>query len=264
MDVPEPDMRMENDITLDPETHRESDQVHEPAAPCVTEGVLVEFEGWDESPTHNPTAVDVISMDSGKYIKDVFEEVIPLFLPSLLVPPSPEFSVSPLVPSSPDSPVTPLVPPSPMSSVNPPSLPLPHPSSVPPLRESDQVHEPAAPCVTEGVLVEFEGWDESPTHNPTAVDVISMDSGKYIKDVFEEVIPLFLPSLLVPPSPEFSVSPLVLSSPDSPVTPLVPPSPMSSVNPPSLPLPHPSSPTSFLSPTSAGSLQPLCISYNIH
>lgn len=96
------------------------------------------------------------------------------------------------------------------------------------------------------MLVESEGWDESPSHNPTAVDAMSMDSGTYIKDVFEEVIPLFLPSLLVPPSPEFPVSPLVLPSPvsplvpsslDSPVTPLVPPSPMSSVNPPSLPLP---------------------------
>lgn len=41
----EPDKRTEPIIAPEPEPHSESDQVREPATPCIPVGVLVEFVG---------------------------------------------------------------------------------------------------------------------------------------------------------------------------------------------------------------------------
>lgn len=53
----------------------------EPATSCTAEGALVEYEGWEESPTHNLTMLDVIAMASRTFLGlwDVFVDIIPLF-----------------------------------------------------------------------------------------------------------------------------------------------------------------------------------------
>lgn len=77
MDKPEPAVRTGKDIALEPEPYGKSKQVCELAAPCIAEGVLVEFEGME---AHNPATVDINNMASGNYLEDlleVFEEAIP-------------------------------------------------------------------------------------------------------------------------------------------------------------------------------------------
>ncbi|CAM4620384.1 unnamed protein product [Leuciscus chuanchicus] len=92
---------MESVIATEPRPQAESDQVCEPLTSCVAEGVLVELEGWEESPTHTTTAVDEMSVVSGIYceeLKDIFEEsLIDWFGKVIPVSPvSPEFPVSPV------------------------------------------------------------------------------------------------------------------------------------------------------------------------
>ncbi|ROL53539.1 hypothetical protein DPX16_21788 [Anabarilius grahami] len=119
-----------------------------------------------------------------------------------------------------------------------------------PLGVSERVREPATSCAVEGVLVEFEGWEESPAHNLTTVDVMDITTETFLDllEVFEEVYSQCLVSPLVPSSSELSVSPLVPSSSELSVSPLVPSSPELSVSPlvpsspvfsPNLPLPPP-------------------------
>lgn len=93
MDVPKPDMSTESDIAPEPKPHGVSDQVCEPATPCVTEGVLVEFESWEESPAHNLIALDVIKMPSGRCL----EELLGVF------PVGSTYVCEPFKPSSPAS-----------------------------------------------------------------------------------------------------------------------------------------------------------------
>ncbi|ROK87099.1 hypothetical protein DPX16_10239 [Anabarilius grahami] len=121
---------------------------------------------------------------------------------------------------------------------------------------SDQVRELATPFVAEGVIVELEGWEKSPAHTTTAVDVSLLSSGHY----FEELKDLFEPDLIdffgemFPNSP---VSPAPPVSPESPVS-TAPESPVSLVFPdflPSLPLPPPR-PTSSSAPPSLLSFSP--------
>ncbi|ROL54991.1 hypothetical protein DPX16_5020 [Anabarilius grahami] len=55
-DEPVPRIRTEPFIALEPGPLTGSDQVREPATPVVAEGVIVELEGWEESPAHTTTA----------------------------------------------------------------------------------------------------------------------------------------------------------------------------------------------------------------
>ncbi|ROJ08797.1 hypothetical protein DPX16_3107 [Anabarilius grahami] len=132
----EPEERTEGVVAPGCEPLGVSDQVREPVTSCAVEGVLVEFEGWEESPDHNNTTVDgiVITTETFLDLLDVFEEVNSPCLVSPLVPSSSELFVSPLVPSSSELSVPLLVLSSP---VFPPNLPLPPPqtisSSLPPL-----------------------------------------------------------------------------------------------------------------------------------
>lgn len=95
----EPEGPSEPYPTLEPEPKGMSDQVCKPTTPPTREGVLVEFAGMDGSPAHTPTPVNDLCLASGNTL-DEFEEVIPLSLPSPLVPSSSEFPVSPLESSS--------------------------------------------------------------------------------------------------------------------------------------------------------------------
>lgn len=93
-----------------------SKQVCEPATPFIAEGVLLELKGWEESPTNNPTAVNEIMMDSGKYydeLKEIFEEDLIYFFGEFITssPVSPEFLVYPAPPVSPEFPSSLLLPP---------------------------------------------------------------------------------------------------------------------------------------------------------
>ncbi|KTF99450.1 hypothetical protein cypCar_00041706 [Cyprinus carpio] len=138
----EPESDRITEPIIAPELGLESvtDQVYEPATPCVV-GLLVEIEGMEESTAHTPVTEGELHLVSGNYMEelmDVFQmdlidwfgEVIPNSPVSPLVPPSPESPASPLVPPSPESPVSLLVPTSPDPPVFPPNLPLP-PSSRP-------------------------------------------------------------------------------------------------------------------------------------
>ncbi|ROL53543.1 hypothetical protein DPX16_21792 [Anabarilius grahami] len=119
----EPEERTEGVVAPGCEPLGVSDQVREPVTSCAVEGVLVEFEGWEESPDHNNTTVDgiVITTETFLDLLDVFEEVYSPCLVSPLVPSSSELFVSPLVPSSselfvfPAGPVQPSVPSQPPS-----------------------------------------------------------------------------------------------------------------------------------------------------
>ncbi|XP_067228248.1 interferon-induced very large GTPase 1-like [Chanodichthys erythropterus] len=171
----EPEERTEGVVAPGCEPLGVSDQVRESATSCAVEGVLVEFEGWEESPDHNITTVDAIVMSTETFLDllDVFEEVNFPCLVSPLVPSSSELSVSPLVPSSSELCVSPLVPSSselcvsplvPSSSelsvpllvlsspVFPPNLPLPPPqttysSSLPPLVPFSLSSTPSRKCM---------------------------------------------------------------------------------------------------------------------
>ncbi|ROL52801.1 hypothetical protein DPX16_2307 [Anabarilius grahami] len=117
----EPEERTEGVVAPGCEPLGVSDQVREPVTSCAVEGVLVEFEGWEESPDHNNTTVDgiVITTETFLDLLDVFEEVNSPCLVSPLVPSSSELFVSPLVPSSSELFVSPLVPSSSELSVSP-------------------------------------------------------------------------------------------------------------------------------------------------
>ncbi len=113
---------------------------------------------------------------------------------------------------------------------------------------SDQVREPATPCIAVAVHVKIEGLEGSPTHTPAAEGELQLVSGGH----YEELIDTFKEDLIdwfgevITSSPVSPESPLVLScshvspespldrssSPMSPVSPLVPSSsPMSPVSP---------------------------------
>ncbi|ROI83712.1 E3 ubiquitin-protein ligase RNF123 [Anabarilius grahami] len=129
---------------------------------------------------------------------------------------------------------------------------------------SDQVHEPVTLCAAEAALVEFEDWQEGPAHNLTAVDGIAMATATFfgLLYVFEEVIPLFLLSPLVPTSPELCVSPLVLAIPVLSISPLVLSSPVSPV----ISLPPPLTASSSAPPPlppSEDDLCPICYAHSI-
>ncbi|ROL51942.1 hypothetical protein DPX16_19461 [Anabarilius grahami] len=79
-DEPVPRIRTECFIASEPRPLTQSDQVREPATPFVVEGVIVELEGWEESPAHDTTAVEVSILNSGHY----FEELKDLFEPGLI------------------------------------------------------------------------------------------------------------------------------------------------------------------------------------
>ncbi|ROL51695.1 hypothetical protein DPX16_19214 [Anabarilius grahami] len=117
--------------------------------------------------------------------------------------------------------------------------------------KSDQVREPATSIIDEEVLVELEGWEESPTRNSTVVDEIHLFSGKYyeeLKDILEEDLVDFCGEVFPSPpvSPASSDSPTSLVSPEfSPSLPLPPPQSASSSAP---------SPLMFFSP----SISPTC------
>lgn len=83
MNEPEPTMRTEPTIALEPEPHCESDRLREPAATCVVVGVLVEFKVLEDKPTHNPVAETELRMDSADYnYYEDFDMDVLLNLPS--------------------------------------------------------------------------------------------------------------------------------------------------------------------------------------
>ncbi|XP_051727395.1 proline-rich protein 36-like [Ctenopharyngodon idella] len=166
-DEPVPRIRTEPFIALEPGPLTVSDQVREPATPVVAKGVIVEIKGWEESPAHTTTAVDVSLLSSGHYLEelkdlseadliDFFGEVFPNSPVSPAPPISPESPVSP-APVSPVSLLFPeslpslsLPPPRPTSSSAPPSLLSFSPSSS--LCQIPTVFCPPAPSHTEGAV----------------------------------------------------------------------------------------------------------------
>lgn len=88
----EPGQRTEPTTTPEPEHHSESDQVCKPATSSVPVGLLVEYEGMDESP--------VQSLASEFMYYDELEEHIYLNLLPLLVLPSSKSPASPEIPPS--------------------------------------------------------------------------------------------------------------------------------------------------------------------
>ncbi len=122
----------------------------------------------------------------------------------------------------------------------------------PELNATDQVCEPATPCVV-GIIVEIEGMENNPAHTSTTEGELLLDS-ELLDSLSEEDFWL-LPFPLLPPTSPWSPEPLLVpsSSPEpllvpssSPEPLLVPPSTPSSASssmsrrfPPSLPLPPP-------------------------
>ncbi|ROL32976.1 hypothetical protein DPX16_5871 [Anabarilius grahami] len=90
--------------------------------------------------------------------------------------------------------------------------------------ESDQVCEPAPPCIAVGYLVKFEGVEEDPAYNPDAEGELRLDSMEY--NYLDMDVLLNLPSPLVLPT----TKPVLLPSTKSVSSSLIPPS---------LPLPSP-------------------------
>lgn len=82
MHKPTPENRAEQDITLEPEPHKMSDQMFEPAISSFTVGVLMGFEGMDRSTAHT----SAIQPLPGEWI--LWHRLQPLFL-SLHFGPSP-------------------------------------------------------------------------------------------------------------------------------------------------------------------------------
>lgn len=80
----EPVKRTEPNIAPDPKPHRKSVQVHEPQH-CIAVGLLVAYEGMEESPAHTPTAVSELQLAFEKIHEDL-EKYISLILPSLVGP----------------------------------------------------------------------------------------------------------------------------------------------------------------------------------
>ncbi|XDV29430.1 hypothetical protein PO909_032560 [Leuciscus waleckii] len=119
MDEPEPAKGKEKDIAPEPEPHGKSDQVREPATPCVFEGRVCGVQRLGGKPRPQPCRY----MASGNYMDElleVVEEVNSLVLLPPLVPPSPEFPGTPLV-----LPSLSLPPPLTVSSTAPPSKEVP-------------------------------------------------------------------------------------------------------------------------------------------
>ncbi|XDV39813.1 hypothetical protein PO909_009000 [Leuciscus waleckii] len=109
--------------------------VLEPATADVIEGVLMELEGSEDSPAHNPAAVCESDLVSGGHfddLKDLFEENLIDWFGEVIsnTPESPAPPVSPAFPEPPAFPVSPapsVSPASPGSPVCPPNLPaVPH------------------------------------------------------------------------------------------------------------------------------------------
>lgn len=67
--------------------------------PCVTMGMLVEYEGKEENPAHIPTTEDELILDLAGCFENLIEEISRCLLSSL-VPPSMKSPVPPLVPPS--------------------------------------------------------------------------------------------------------------------------------------------------------------------
>ena len=65
---PEPVMIEESIVVQELGLESATDQVCEPATPCVV-GLLVEIEGVEESPAHTPATEGELHLVSGKYIE---------------------------------------------------------------------------------------------------------------------------------------------------------------------------------------------------
>ncbi|ROL45369.1 hypothetical protein DPX16_4710 [Anabarilius grahami] len=140
---PAPTRATEQDIATEPE-QRGTDQVCEPAVPSVAEGILVEYEGMEVSPTQPPATESEFLVNSGDIFSDLEEvNMQPVVLqslapPSLPLPPplqkifgtlsfselfstlqTPLSSATPAIQSS-LSPISPSVSPSPLSGRVPP------------------------------------------------------------------------------------------------------------------------------------------------
>lgn len=83
----EPEVK-EKDIAPEPEPHGESDQVREPATPCVVEGSACEVRRLGGKPCPQPCRYMASGNDMDELL-EVIEEVNYLVL--LNLPPSPEF-----------------------------------------------------------------------------------------------------------------------------------------------------------------------------
>lgn len=69
--------KTEQIIALEPELHRNSDQVHELARLSIPVRLLVEIEGMEGSPAHTPDTMDVLCLASGNYSeKEEFRNVL--------------------------------------------------------------------------------------------------------------------------------------------------------------------------------------------
>lgn len=95
----EPVKRTELIIAPEPEPHRESDQVREPATPCIAVGLLVEYmRAWRKAPPKFPQLRVNCSWPLRCLRK--WKRMFPWFSIILLVPPSSKCPVSPLAPPS--------------------------------------------------------------------------------------------------------------------------------------------------------------------
>ncbi|ROL51854.1 hypothetical protein DPX16_19373 [Anabarilius grahami] len=246
-DEPIPRIRTESFIALEPGPLTVSDQVREPATPFVAEGVIVELKGWEESPAHTTTAVDVSLLSSGHYLeelKDLFEAGLIDFFGEVI----PNSPLSPAPPVSPESPVSPA-PVSPVSLVFPdflPSLPLPPPrptsSSAPPsllsfspsssLCQMLTVFIPSAPSHTEGPLSPPQ--DSVPPAPPRTVDTPVPPWLLPPSAPPDTIGHTASPGSLVFPAPPWSV--VHLPAPTAPSGSSFPPAPPTSSVPPAQPL----------------------------
>ncbi|ROI62437.1 hypothetical protein DPX16_5110 [Anabarilius grahami] len=72
--VPAPEKGTEPTIAPEPEPHRASDKVREPATLCVAVGLLVEFEGMEEDSAHTPTTEGELQLASVNCFYDIEED----------------------------------------------------------------------------------------------------------------------------------------------------------------------------------------------
>lgn len=85
---PEPLEKTGEDIAPEPEPLTESDQVRKPATQRIAEGVLVELEGWEDSPANTLAAVSTswpleVTFEE---LKDLFKEDLTNFFLERLCP----------------------------------------------------------------------------------------------------------------------------------------------------------------------------------
>ncbi|ROL27920.1 hypothetical protein DPX16_11050 [Anabarilius grahami] len=172
----EPDKRTEPTIAPEPEPHSESDQVCEPATSSVPVGLLVEYEGVEESPAHTPVA-EILLSPSAQW----------------RMTPNPLQTQSPASHLPGDGEPKPASMYEPDKRTEPTIAPEPEPHS-----ESDQVCEPATSSVPVGLLVEYEGMEESPAHTPI-VETPSLVSPLVLPSSKSPVFPRIPPSLPLPP-----------------------------------------------------------------